>query len=122
MHIAYVQAGGRLDCCPLCVEAQADPTSGQYRDADHRIAPPLPCPEHGDPAFCTPANFEALTIYRRLNNGNHIYQTYAHGEQQRQHAHLDVKLAIMLCQVYAVDDIPATLDKLDIIHAEIYRS
>lgn len=120
MHIAFLRTGGKLNFCPLCAEEQADPTSPKYKDSDHRTKPIIPCPEHGDPRFLYYENREAVEIYRRLRD-YHIIREYESGGQRIKRTHIDMTLALSLCHAYCVEDIQDTLNKLDIIHNEIYH-
>jgi hypothetical protein len=101
------------------VEEQADPKSAKYKDMDRRTAQSLPCPEHGDPRLLLPENQEALEIYRYLDL-NHIIREVKQGDKVVGKWIVDVKLALMLCQAWGVEDVPETLAKLSIIHKEYY--
>jgi hypothetical protein len=120
MHIAFLSTGGKLNVCPLCVEAQADPNSPKYKDADRRGKPPIPCPEHGDPRILYPENRDAIEIYKRLKD-YHITKEYETGGKRRKKTHLDLSLALSLCRALKIEDIQDTLTKLDVIHSEIYH-
>jgi hypothetical protein len=90
-----------------------------YRDRDSRNPGGVPCPIHGDPRFCFPENQEALKIYHFLSH-NHLERQFRQGDKTVGKWVLDIKLAISLCQIFGVEDIPTTLETLEAIHKEYY--
>jgi hypothetical protein len=79
----------------------------------------VPCPEHGDPAYLWPENVDALEIYTRLNAGNHLVRHEKQGDSEVVRYYLNYTLIDIFCRAWDVD-FRETLDKLEIIHKELY--
>jgi hypothetical protein len=117
MHLAWVKSKGKMRTCPICIDEQND----QHVPLDQRTEQPLPCPKHGDPRFCLPGVREAVEIYGHMNPGSHIIIEEPKGDKIIRKFFLNIPVCESLCHAYGVDFLD-TLEKLEIIHHEVYQN
>ena len=114
MHTVWIKQGGQLNSCPLCIDDQAD------LPLDKKHECPLPCAKHGDPEIIEPENLDALEIYAHMSPGSHIYLDFIEGQHTKKKAFLNLTIIESLCRAYECNFLD-TLEKLEIIHQELYH-